>query len=107
MRPRSTLAVLRNVNRGLAVAEGKVFMTTLNAHVPRSTPRTERRSGIAVRRRAAGESATVAPLVVKDMVIVGSSGGESGSRPPDAFKLETGERVWRCYMVPKPGEPGS
>jgi alcohol dehydrogenase (cytochrome c) len=56
----------------------------------------------------AGESATVAPLVVKDMVIVGSSGGEFGVRGhADAFKRETGERVWRCYMVPKPGEPGS
>ena len=56
----------------------------------------------------AGESATVAPLVVKDMVIVGSSGGEFGVRGhTDAFKLETGERVWRRYMVPKPGEPGS
>ncbi|MBV9537228.1 MAG: PQQ-binding-like beta-propeller repeat protein, partial [Solirubrobacterales bacterium] len=56
----------------------------------------------------AGESATVAPLIVKDMVIVGSSGGEFGVRGhADAFKLETGERVWRCYMVPAPGEPGS
>src|SRR5919202_827531 len=56
----------------------------------------------------AGESATVAPLIVKDMVIVGSSGGEFGSRGhTDAFKLETGERVWRTYMIPKPGEPGS
>jgi alcohol dehydrogenase (cytochrome c) len=42
------------------------------------------------------------------MVIVGSSGGEFGVRGhSDAFKLETGERVWRCYMVPEPGEPGS
>ena len=55
----------------------------------------------------AGESATVAPLVVKDKVIVGSSGGEFGSRGHlDAYDMETGERVWRCYMVPKPGEPG-
>jgi alcohol dehydrogenase (cytochrome c) len=56
----------------------------------------------------AGESATVAPLVVKDKVIVGSSGGEFGSRGHlDAYDIETGERVWRRYMVPKPGEPGS
>src|SRR5215211_91491 len=42
----------------------------------------------------AGESATVAPLVVKDMVVVGSSGGEFGVRGHvDAFKRETGERV--------------
>src|SRR3954451_3589776 len=98
-----------NVNRGVAVADGKVFMTTLNAHVIALDAETGKKIWDQpygdVR---AGESATVAPLIVKDMVIVGSSGGEFGSRGhTDAFKLETGERVWRCYMVPKPGEPGS
>ncbi len=52
----------------------------------------------------AGESATVA-LVVKNLVIVGSSGGEFGVRGHlDAFDLDTGERVWRTYTVSKPGE---
>ena len=52
----------------------------------------------------AGESATVAPLIVKDMVIVGSSGGEFGNRGhSDAFKLETGERVWRTLHGPEAG----
>jgi len=56
----------------------------------------------------AGESATVAPLIVKNMVIVGSSGGEFGVRGHlDAFDIDTGEHAWRCYTVPKPGEPGS
>jgi alcohol dehydrogenase (cytochrome c) len=98
-----------NVNRGVAVAEGKVFMTTLNAHIIALDAETGKKVWDQpygdVR---AGESATVAPLIIKDMVIVGSSGGEFGSRGhTDAFKLETGERVWRCYMIPKPGEPGS
>jgi alcohol dehydrogenase (cytochrome c) len=45
---------------------------------------------------------------VKNMVIVGSSGGEFGVRGHlDAFDLETGDHQWRCYTVPKPGEPGS
>jgi alcohol dehydrogenase (cytochrome c) len=98
-----------NVNRGCAVADGKVFMTTLNAHVIAL----DATNGQLVWDQTygdvrAGESATVAPLIVKDMVIVGSSGGEFGVRGhADAFKLETGERVWRCYMIPAPGEPGS
>src|ERR1041384_6950150 len=98
-----------NVNRGVAVAEGMVFMTTLNAHIIAL----DAESGKKIWDQPygdvrAGESATVAPLIVKDMVIVGSSGGEFGSRGhTDAFKLETGERVWRTYMIPKPGEPGS
>jgi alcohol dehydrogenase (cytochrome c) len=97
-----------NVNRGVAVAQGMVFVVTLNAHIIAL----DAESGKKVWDQTygdvrAGESATVAPLIVKDMVIVGSSGGEFGNRGhTDAFKLETGERVWRTYMVPKPGERG-
>jgi alcohol dehydrogenase (cytochrome c) len=98
-----------NVNRGCAVAQGLVFMATLNAHIIALDAKTGKKVWDQVYGDVrAGESATVAPLIVKDMVIVGSSGGEFGVRGhADAFKLETGERVWRCYMVPKPGEPGS
>jgi alcohol dehydrogenase (cytochrome c) len=98
-----------NVNRGVAVAEGKVFYATQHGHlvaldaasgrpvwdVPFVDPR-------------AGESATMAPLVVKKLVLVGSAGAEYGVRGHiDAFDVETGRRVWRRYNVPKPGEPGS
>jgi len=98
-----------NVNRGVAVAKGKVFFVTANAHVvaldATNGKRVWDRTYGDVR---AGESATVAPLIVKNMVVVGSSGGEFGTRGHlDAFDLETGEHQWRCYMVPKPGEPGS
>jgi alcohol dehydrogenase (cytochrome c) len=98
-----------NVNRGVAVAEGKVFVVTLNAHIVALDAETGKKVWDQTYGDVrAGESATVAPLVVKDMVIVGSSGGEFGVRGHlDAFKRETGERVWRTYMVPKPGEPGS
>jgi alcohol dehydrogenase (cytochrome c) len=91
------------------VAEGNVFVTTLNAHVIALDAETGKKVWDQTYGDVrAGESATVAPLVVKDMVIVGSSGGEFGVRGHlDAFKRETGERVWRTYMVPKPGEPGS
>jgi alcohol dehydrogenase (cytochrome c) len=98
-----------NVNRGVAVAKGKVFFVTANAHVlaldATNGQRVWDRTYGDVR---AGESATVAPLVVKNKVIVGSSGGEFGVRGHmDAFDIDTGEHVWRCYTVPKPGEPGS
>jgi alcohol dehydrogenase (cytochrome c) len=56
----------------------------------------------------AGESATAAPLIVKDKVIVGSSGAEYGVRGHlDGFDLQTGKCLWRYYTVPRPGEPGS
>ena len=91
------------MNRGVAVAEGKVFVTTLNAHVIALDAETGKKVWDQTYGDVrAGESATVAPLVVKDMVIVGSSGGEFGNRGHlEAFKRETGERVWRTYMVPE------
>lgn len=107
--PTDTSLCCGNVNRGVAVAHGMVFVATLNAHVVALDAQT----GVEVWDTAfgdvrAGESATVAPLVVKDMVIVGSSGGEFGVRGHlDAFDLNTGERRWRTYTVPGPGEPGS
>src|SRR5919112_899560 len=69
-----------NVNRGVAVAEGKVFVTTLAAHVIALDAETGKKIWDTTYGDVrAGESATVAPLVVKDMVIVGSSGGEFGN----------------------------
>ncbi len=98
-----------NVNRGVAVGHGKVYMATLNAHVVALDATTGERvwDTIAGDVRA-GESRTAAPVLAKDMVIVGSSGGEFGTRGClDAFDAHTGERRWRRYMIPKPGEPGS
>ena len=55
-----------------------------------------------------GHSATIAPLVVKDKVIVGAAGGEYGIRAfIDAYDAATGKRAWRFYTVPAPGEPGN
>jgi alcohol dehydrogenase (cytochrome c) len=98
-----------NVNRGAAVADGKVFATTQNGHLVALDATTGKvvwdKPFVDIR---AGESATIAPLVVKDLVIVGSSGAEYGVRGHiDAFDLRTGKRVWRRYTVPKPGEAGS
>jgi alcohol dehydrogenase (cytochrome c) len=98
-----------NVNRGVAVAQGKVFLATPNGHLVAL----DATNGRAVWDQVfvdvrAGESATVAPLVVKNMVVVGSSGGEYGVRGHiDAFDIQTGQRRWRHYNVPKPGESAS
>jgi len=107
--PLDTPLCCGNVNRGPAVAKGKVYMVTPNGHLVALDAATGQVAWqqvfVDVR---AGESATLAPLVVKNLVIVGSSGGEFGVRGHiDAFDLDTGERVWRRYNVPKPGEPGS
>ncbi|MBW3566480.1 MAG: PQQ-dependent dehydrogenase, methanol/ethanol family [Proteobacteria bacterium] len=107
--PLDTPLCCGNVNRGAAVAKGKVFMASPNGHLVAL----DARNGDVVWQKVfadirAGESATIAPLVVKNLVIVGSSGAEYGIRGHiDAFDIDTGERVWRRYTVPKPGESGS
>ena len=53
-------------------------------------------------------TATGAPLAIKDKVIVGIAGAEGGIRGfLDAYDAKTGERAWRFWTVPAPGEPGS
>jgi alcohol dehydrogenase (cytochrome c) len=50
---------------------------------------------------------TVAPLVVKDKVIVGTAGGEYGIRGfLAAYDAKTGKEAWRFYTIAGPGEPG-
>jgi len=51
---------------------------------------------------AGASYSTLAPLVVKDKIIVGISGGESGVRGfVDAYDAATGTRAWRFYTVPR------
>jgi alcohol dehydrogenase (cytochrome c) len=96
------------VNRGLAVYRDKLFMVTLDAHLLAL----DMKSGavvydVAIDDYRKGYTGTVAPLVVKDKVIVGIAGAEYGIRGfIDAFDAETGRRAWRFWTVPGPGEPG-
>ena len=54
-----------------------------------------------------GYSNTVAPIIVKDMVVVGTAGAEWGIRGYiDAYDAKTGQRRWRFYTVPTDGEKG-
>ncbi len=96
------------VNRGVAALGNKVFLATLDAHVVALDAKT---GNVLWDVEAAdyrkGYSFTVAPLAVKDKIIVGVSGGEYGVRGfLDAYDAETGRRAWRFYTIPGPGEPG-
>jgi alcohol dehydrogenase (cytochrome c) len=97
-----------HVNRGLAILGDKVYLGTLDAHVLALDAKT----GAVVWDVVAadyrtGHSFTVAPLAVKDLIVIGVSGGEYGVRGfIDAYDAATGERKWRLYTVPGPGELG-
>jgi alcohol dehydrogenase (cytochrome c) len=51
---------------------------------------------------------TAAPLAIKDKIIVGAANGDTGVRDWIAgLDAATGKRVWRQFVIPAPGEPGS
>jgi alcohol dehydrogenase (cytochrome c) len=51
---------------------------------------------------------SAAPLALKDAIVVGASGGDSGVRDwLAALDPKTGDLQWKTYTVPAPGEPGS
>ncbi len=95
-------------NRGVAILDDNVFMVTDNAHMialNRVTGRLVWEARMWDEPQRYG--GTVAPLVVKDMVIAGVAGGDWGIRGfVSAYKGATGERVWRHWTVPAEGEPG-
>jgi alcohol dehydrogenase (cytochrome c) len=97
-----------HVNRGLAILGDKVFLGTLDAHVIALDAKT----GNVVWEKVAadyrlGYSFTGAALAVKNLIVIGVSGGEYGIRGfVDAYDADTGERKWRFYTVPGLGEPG-
>lgn len=92
------------VNRGVAYGDGKIFLyqadTTLVAldaktgEVAWSVKNGEAADG------SKGESGTSAPMVVKDKVIVGISGGEFGVRGAlTAYNIKDGKQAWRAWSL--------
>jgi alcohol dehydrogenase (cytochrome c) len=96
-------------NRGVAVLGTSVYMETDNAHLLSI----DVRSGhllwdVPYAEGNKNYGATSAPLVVKDKVIVGTSGGDDGVRGfVSAFDRDTGKLAWKFWTIPAPGEHGS
>jgi len=97
------------INRGVAIAGERLFLLTDHAHL------------IAIN-RFNGEllwdtemadwrenyNGTSAPLVVGNLVVSGTAGGDEGVRGfVAAYDVATGREAWRFWTVPNPGEPGS
>ena len=89
-------------NRGVAIAGNTLYMATLDARMV-ALNRADGKVlwNVVLDDYKNGHSATAAPLVVKDVAIIGSAGGEYGARGfIDAYNLKTGKRAWRRYTVP-------
>jgi len=96
-------------SRGVAVWKEFVYSETDDAHLLCL----DARSGnllwaIEYADKVKQYGATSAPLVVKDEVIVGTSGGDSGVRGfVAAYDARKGTLKWRLWTIPGPGEFGS
>ncbi len=99
------------VNRGVAILGETLFMGTIDGHLIALDAKSGREAWnvtVAGARPEAGYAITVAPLIVKDKVIVGPAGGDFGIRGfIAAFDAKTGKELWRFNTIPSPGERGS
>src|SRR5262249_23107272 len=107
--PDKIRACCGHVNRGFAILGDRLFLATMDAHVLAL----DRKTGnvlwdVKSADFEKGYSYTLAPLIVKDKVVVGISGGEYGIRGfIDAYDVATGKRAWRFETVPPAGQPAA
>ena len=98
-----------HINRGVAISGTRLYMETDNAHLLCL----DSRSGnliwdIAYADWNKNYGATGAPLILKDKVLVATSGGDDGVRGfLAAYDATTGKLAWRLWTIPAPGEFGS
>lgn len=97
------------LNRGVAVADGKVFFGSADNFLVAL----DQKSGREIWRVAVddakrcGCNITAAPLIVKDKVVVGGTAADAAHRGYlTAFHASTGRLAWRWYVIPGPGEKG-
>jgi len=97
------------VNRGVAVADGLVFVGQVDGKLTALKQDTgEVAWSVDVGDPRAGYSETMAPIYVDGMVYIGVSGAEYEIRGyVTAYDAKTGDQVWRFYTIPEPGQPGS
>jgi alcohol dehydrogenase (cytochrome c) len=96
------------VNRGVALHGDRVFLVTTDAHLVAL----DRLTGAVLFDKEFAPSkeyfSTIAPLALRNAIIVGVGGGGSGQRGfVSALSPADGREIWRFWTVPAKGEPGS
>ncbi|HZO56497.1 MAG TPA: PQQ-binding-like beta-propeller repeat protein, partial [Bryobacteraceae bacterium] len=108
-RYRATGAKGTRVNRGSAILGDKVYFATADCHLialDRSTGNLI--FDVEYASFDAGYGTSIAPLAIRNAILVGVAGGGSGQRGfVAALHPDTGKEVWRFWTVPGKGEPGS
>ncbi|MES9923694.1 MAG: lanthanide-dependent methanol dehydrogenase XoxF5 [Candidatus Thiodiazotropha endolucinida] len=89
------------VNRGLAYGDGKIILSQADTTLVALDAKTGKKIWSVVNGDPSkGETSTAAPMVVKDKVFIGISGGEFGVRGSmTAYNLKDGKLAWRAYSM--------
>jgi alcohol dehydrogenase (cytochrome c) len=101
--------VPHDTSRGVALYGDKVYFAAGEAVVVALNAKTGTEVWTAkLAENSSGYYISLAPLIADGKVMVGTSGGEFGIRGFVAgLDPDTGKELWRAFMVPAPGEPGS
>ena len=99
----SVIAVMccDTVNRGLAYGDGKIILHQADTTLVALDAKTGKVVwSVKTGDPSEGETGTDAPMVAKDKVYVGDSGGEFGVRGwMTAYSIKDGKQVWRAYST--------
>ncbi len=97
-----------NNNRGVAIAEGKLYMGTIDAKLVALDAKTGKLLWeVQIADPDKGYSETMAPAVVDGKVLIGTNGGEYGVRGfLKAFDANDGKLLWTFYSIPDKGHEG-
>ncbi|MES9813866.1 MAG: lanthanide-dependent methanol dehydrogenase XoxF5 [Candidatus Thiodiazotropha sp.] len=89
------------VNRGLAYGDGKIILSQADTTLVALDAKTGKKVwSVKNGDPSKGETSTAAPMVVKDKVFIGISGGEFGVRGSmTAYNLNDGKLAWRAYSM--------
>jgi alcohol dehydrogenase (cytochrome c) len=102
-------AVLSPTNRGVALKDGRVVRGTADGYLiavdmAKGTLLWSQKIADA----KSSQYLSMPPLIYEDLVIYGPAGADWGAKNwIGAFKLSTGEQVWRFNLIPDAGEPGA
>jgi glucose dehydrogenase len=101
--------VLSPTNRGVALKDGRVVRGTADGYL--IAVDMERGTLLWSRKIADASSSqylSMPPLIVDDLIIYGPAGADWGAKNwIGAFKLDTGDQVWRFNLIPDANEPGA
>ena len=100
--------LLYAVNRGIGLADDKVFIATQDCRVIALAAKTGRQLwNVQGCRDTSNSFYSMAAYVYKNAIIVGTGGGDNGTMGlVSAFSISDGKRLWDWHSIPGPGEPG-